>query len=110
MSVRPCAGGRRNTVASLPPDSRRSGRRAGSPGAVGDSLHEVPVQPHGEPPPACYDGVVLGPHMSPGGEPMPPNEFPVGGLIGIRWREWGGADGPFGRALTGEDPVPGSGA
>src|SRR5215471_13518028 len=28
---------------------------------------DVPVQPHGEPPPACYDGVVLGPHMSPGG-------------------------------------------
>ncbi|MEO3809241.1 hypothetical protein ABGB17_09610 [Sphaerisporangium sp. B11E5] len=34
--------------------------------------------------------------------------FPVGGLIGIRWREWGGADGPFGAALSGEDPVPGT--
>jgi hypothetical protein len=43
-------------------------------------------------------------------EPVPPEEFPVGGLIGIRWREWGGADGPFGLALSGEDPVPGSGA
>lgn len=41
---------------------------------------------------------------------MPPDEFPVGGLIGVRWREWGSADGPFGRALSGEDPVPGSGA
>ncbi|MBO3749847.1 hypothetical protein J5X84_27520 [Streptosporangiaceae bacterium NEAU-GS5] len=34
--------------------------------------------------------------------------FTVGGLIGIRWREWGGADGPFGAALTGEDPIAGT--
>ena len=39
---------------------------------------------------------------------MPPDDFPVGGLIGIRWREWGGGNGPFGRALSGEDPEPGS--
>jgi hypothetical protein len=35
-----------------------------------------------------------------------PDAFVVAGLIGVRWREWGGADGPFGAALSGEDPVP----
>jgi uncharacterized protein with LGFP repeats len=37
-----------------------------------------------------------------------PDVFAVAGLIGIRWREWGGADGPFGAALSGEDPIPGT--
>ncbi|MFK4651082.1 hypothetical protein ABIF97_001016 [Bradyrhizobium japonicum] len=31
----------------------------------------------------------------------------VGGLIGIRWRQWGGADGPFGNPTTPELEVPG---
>jgi hypothetical protein len=37
-----------------------------------------------------------------------PAVFAVDGLIGIRWREWGGADGPFGAALSDEDPIPGT--
>jgi hypothetical protein len=37
-----------------------------------------------------------------------PDVFAVGGLIGIRWREWGGADGPFGAALSDEDPIRGT--
>jgi hypothetical protein len=43
-----------------------------------------------------------------GGELTMPDVFTVDGLIGIRWREWGGADGPFGSALSGEDPIPGT--
>src|ERR1700722_8695110 len=32
----------------------------------------------------------------------------VVGLIGTRWRTWGGADGPFGNPLGPEEDVPGS--
>ena len=37
-----------------------------------------------------------------------PDVFPVTGLIGTRWREWGGADGPFGAALGEDEPIPGT--
>ncbi|MFE2103924.1 LGFP repeat-containing protein, partial [Streptomyces sp. NPDC059468] len=40
--------------------------------------------------------------------PLEPKMPDVAGLIGTRWREWGGVDGPFGAVLSGEEPIPGT--
>jgi hypothetical protein len=33
--------------------------------------------------------------------------FAVNGIIGTRWRQWGGADGAFGPATSPEEDAPG---